>query len=66
MTYAYLKDYNNLIELLPYQISACFILLKTSYHAGHWTVICRYYNNIYYFDSYGVQPDGELKHTYSS
>ena len=62
ITYKHLIEYKTLMDLLPQKICACFILLKTSFHSGHWTVIVRYYNNIYYFDSYGVKPDGEIKH----
>ena len=35
----------------------CF---KTSEQSGHWTCLARNNNSIYYFDSYGVAPDGEL------
>ena len=62
ITYPHLKNYNTIESLLPEEKSACFILLKTSFHSGHWTVVCRNGNNVYYFDSYGVKPDGEMKH----
>ena len=62
MTYPHLKDYHSVEELLPEDKSVCFMLIKTSLNVGHWTVICRDYNKVYYFDSYGVKPDGELKH----
>ena len=61
MTYPHLKEYHSVEELLPEDKSACFILIKTSFQAGHWTCLVRDYNNVYYFDSYGVKPDGELK-----
>ena len=62
ITYPELAGYNNIKELLPEEISACFILIETSDNTGHWTVVARYYDRIYYFDSYGVKPDGELTH----
>ena len=62
VTYPELKDYNDITELVPAEISACFILIKTSQNSGHWTVVVRYHDHLYYFDSYGVKPDGELSH----
>lgn len=64
--YSHLNDYEYLLELLNKSICAVFILLKTSENSGHWTVIVKYNENIYYFDSYGVKPDGELKFINSS
>jgi hypothetical protein len=48
------------MDLLPSNVCVCFILLKTSEQSGHWTCLCRNNNSFYYFDSYGVAPDGEL------
>jgi len=62
LTYAHLTEYNDLSELLPFEMCACFILIRTSESSGHWTCIVRHGNNIYYFDSYGVVADGELTH----
>lgn len=59
--YSQLKNTGNLFELVPESQSACFILLRTSTNSGHWTVVVRNQNIIYYFDSYGIRPDGELK-----
>jgi len=58
--YPELNDIQDIMEILPYDKCACFILLKTSEQSGHWTCLCRNGNKIYYFDSYGVAPDGEL------
>lgn len=55
-----LNDVEDIMEILPSNVCACFILLKTSEQSGHWTCLCRNNNSIYYFDSYGVAPDGEL------
>lgn len=61
ITYPELKDYDNITELLPNNLCACFILIRTSNNSGHWTVAARRNNTISYFDSYGIKPDGELK-----
>jgi hypothetical protein len=58
--YPDLNDVEDIMEILPSEICVCFILLKTSEQSGHWTCLCRNNNSIYYFDSYGVAPDGEL------
>eukprot|EP01040_Poterioochromonas_malhamensis_P018552 gene18552-21693_t len=60
LLYSDLNDINELTDLVPFTSSACFILLKTSENSGHWICIARDENMIYYFDSYGVKPDGEL------
>jgi len=62
VTYQQLSNYNSLEQLLPQTECALFMLLKTSVNSGHWTVLVRYNDNVYYFDSYGVIYDGELKH----
>jgi hypothetical protein len=54
------QDLNDVMSLLPSTVCVCFILLKTSESSGHWTSLYRNNNSIYYFDSYGVAPDGEL------
>ena len=58
--YPALNDVEDIMSLLPSDTCVCFILLKTSEQSGHWTCLCRNNNYIYYFDSYGVAPDGEL------
>ncbi len=60
VVYAELNDTENILDILPLDICACFILLRTSAQSGHWTCLCRNGNNIYYFDSYGIAPDPEL------
>jgi len=62
--YKKIKDYNDLSELLlPY--GRTIILIETSPNRGHWTCIfCgegKQKGKIFYFDSYGVAPDGQLK-----
>ena len=61
MLYAELNDIYNILDILPSVSCACFILLKTTQSSGHWTVLCRNNDNIYYMDSYGIAPDGEMK-----
>ena len=58
--YPDLNDVEDIMNILPSEICVCFILLKTSEQSGHWTCLVRNNNLIYYFDSYGVAPDGEL------
>ena len=58
--YSELNDINDITELLPSEVCCCFILLKTTEQSGHWCCLARNNNAIYYLDSYGVQPDGEL------
>lgn len=60
MVYSELNNYDNLLDILNSKLSACFILLRTTNNSGHWTIVLRYYDNIIYFDSYGVKPDGEM------
>ncbi len=62
MVYSALNNVTNILDILPVKISACFILLRTTEQSGHWTCLCRNDKSIYYMDSYGVSPDGELKH----
>jgi hypothetical protein len=59
--YSELSAYKSILDLLPYNKCACFILLRTSDNSGHWTCIVKNNQDICYFDSYGVGVDGELK-----
>jgi hypothetical protein len=62
MVYPDLAQTNNILDILPEDKCVVFILLRTSENSGHWTCVCRNGQSIYYFDSYGVDPDGELSH----
>ena len=62
MKYSALENYDSIEELLPEQFDYRFILIENKLNSGHWTVLCRYKNNIYYFDSYGVKVDGQWKY----
>lgn len=57
--YPELNDTEEIMDILSSGVCVCFILLETSEQSGHWTCLCRNGNSIYYFDSYGVAPDGE-------
>ena len=61
MKYSALENYDTIEELLPEQFDYRFILIENKLNSGHWTVLCRYKNTIYYFDSYGVKIDGQWK-----
>jgi hypothetical protein len=63
--YPELNDIEDIMDILPSDKCVCFILLETSEESGHWTCLCRNGSCIYYFDSYGVAPDGELSDSYS-
>ena len=58
--YKDLDGMTSISDLLPYDKCCCFILIQTSDNTGHWTLLCRNNSNIYYFDSYGIRPDGEM------
>jgi hypothetical protein len=60
--YSEIQNHSKIKELLPQNLCACFMLIQTSDHSGHWTVIVRKNKNLMFFDSYGVKPDGELTH----
>ena len=49
-----------MLDLLPNEICSVIILTESEINAGHWCCLCRNHNDIYWFDSYGVRPDGEL------
>lgn len=62
VTYPELVKYNSIDDALgPYK--ACIILYLTSKNYGHWCCLFRKGNVIYFFDSYGIFIDDELKFT---
>jgi len=61
LQYPELANYKDITELLPKKLSVAVILLETAQNTGHWTCLVRTDNIIYYFDSYGVRPDGEFR-----
>lgn len=62
IVYNDLEDYKTIDELLKKDIDACILLYQTeSENSGHWVALCRNYNDIYYFDSYGKSIDEPQK-----
>ena len=60
-SYDDLKKYKSISELFkPYD--AFFILYETKKNYGHWVCLCRDSDHIYFFDSYGLGPDEQLKY----
>lgn len=61
ITYSQLNDYENLEDLLSKDKDFAFLLIEESPNKGHWTAISRYGDTAEFFDSYGGQPDSQLK-----
>jgi len=62
MKYSELKNYKDINELLPNDQDYKIILIETKKNSGHWCCIERNNNIIYWFDSYGLKFDEELKY----
>ena len=61
IVYPEIINYRTLNELL-YPYDACVILYEFKKNFGHWTTVFRYPNGkVEHFDSYGIEPDEELK-----
>tara|TARA_R110001592_G_scaffold166009_2_gene400796 strand:+ start:1500 stop:2009 length:510 start_codon:yes stop_codon:yes gene_type:complete len=58
--YRDLKNYDNINDLLG-KYKKCVLLYHTKRNYGHWTCLYEHDNIIYFFDSYGIIPDDELK-----
>lgn len=61
ITYKELKNFNTISDLLPNNFDYKILLIETKRNEGHWTVLVRKDDNIFWCDSYGMQPDEELK-----
>lgn len=60
LTYPELKKFNSIDEILePYD--NCVILYLTKKDYGHWCCFYKTNGMIEFFDSYGIEPDMELK-----
>lgn len=59
VAYPDIKKFGSINELLG-KYKKCVILYLNSENYGHWTCIYEYKNTIYFFDSYGIKPNGEL------
>jgi hypothetical protein len=61
MTYSQLMDYDTIDDVLPSDKDFAFVLIEDSPNKGHWVCISKYGNTAEFFDSYGGQPDSQLK-----
>ena len=61
MDYEGLKQYNNIDELLPNNGDYVIILYEHQQNSGHWVALARQNDRIFFFCSYGVKIDGQLK-----
>ncbi len=62
MTYSQLTDYDSLDDVFE-RSPIVFLLYETRNQFGHWCLLCTDRRHIYFFDSYGIFPDEELKYT---
>lgn len=60
-----LKNYSNICQVLPKKKDYAVIFftddIKNDVNIGHWTCIMRYKKKFYFFDSYGLKEEDELK-----
>jgi hypothetical protein len=61
LTYSQLNDYDTIEDLLPSDKDFAFVLIEDSPNKGHWVALTKYGNTTEFFDSYGGQPDSQLK-----
>lgn len=59
VSYPDIKHFKTIDELLG-KYKKCVILYLNSANYGHWTCIYEHNGTIYFFDSYGVKPNGQL------
>ena len=59
--YSELRQFENIIQLLPKRIDFCIILVESSPNKGHWTALLKYGKVIENWDPYGGSIDNELK-----
>ena len=59
--YSELKDYSTLEDLIGNVGNFRIILIEDKYNSGHWVAIARGTTHYYFFNSYGVKPDGDWK-----
>lgn len=60
VTYKEIKNYKTIDELLG-KHKKCVILYLSSSNYGHWTCIYEHNGKIFFFDSYGIIPNGQFK-----
>jgi hypothetical protein len=61
--YSDLSRYETITDLLPNEIDAVIILIRTELSFGHYVALCRHKGNIMFFDSYGFRPDKNFHKT---
>jgi hypothetical protein len=60
--YNELKEYKTFYDLMPEPCSFVIVLTESQENSGHWCCLFRTKDDeIYWMDSYGIKPDGELK-----
>jgi hypothetical protein len=59
--YSDLANVSDIYEILPKPRCYKIVLIEDKYNSGHWTCLLRYGDTIEWFDSYGLNPSGELK-----
>ncbi len=62
ITYKQLTSFDSLEDLFAAS-PIVFLLYETRDSFGHWCLLCTDKKHIYFFDSYGIFPDEELKYT---
>jgi hypothetical protein len=60
--YSALANVKNITDILPHDKSFKVILIENRHNIGHWVVISRNKDTIYFFDSYSNKPDGQLRY----
>jgi hypothetical protein len=59
VAYPDIRRFNSINELLG-KYKKCIILYLNNKNYGHWTCIYEYDGTIFFFDSYGIKPNGQL------
>ena len=62
LLYPDIYHYNNIDSLFGNTNKIIILYLTSSFNNGHWTCLLRKYDNIYFFDSYGLNADDEQKY----
>jgi hypothetical protein len=63
MLYSDLVNYEKVTDLLPKQRDGVIILVRTELTFGHYVSLCRFKNDIMFFDSYGFRVDKNFHKT---
>jgi hypothetical protein len=60
ITYKELKHFQKMGDLLEKEFDYKILLIETEKNAGHWCVLVRRGNNIFWCDSYGMSPQKSI------